>query len=246
VPNRQRHFLVRRRGQTLGKGLMGLRVISSRHSAAPNVTMPPRCPAWWSSSCRSSSLRWPTAPVVAAVSAVPANRSGLASGINNTARQTGTALGAAVFGAIAGGTAAPAAFVHGLHVLAGLGAAVWLAVALLVARTAGTPAAAASWTCNTWHLARAARPVSPLAGCTAVDPRPPKARLHPPPGEAGLHVPGRKPFGPAADQSDSASAPVPGRRRPSRGQHRGAIGHRVCSAPASFSMRGRTNSVISR
>jgi uncharacterized RDD family membrane protein YckC len=32
-------LLVRRRGQTLGKGLMGLRVISSRHSAAPNVTL---------------------------------------------------------------------------------------------------------------------------------------------------------------------------------------------------------------
>ena len=77
-----------------------------------------------------------TAPVVsAAVSAVPAERSGLASGINNTARQTGTALGVAVFGAVAGGTAAPLAFVHGLHVLAGLGAVVWLAAALLVAAT---------------------------------------------------------------------------------------------------------------
>lgn len=65
-----------------------------------------------------------TAPVVtAAMSAVPVERSGLASGINNTARQTGTALGVAVFGAVAGGTATPGAFVHGVHVLAGLGAA---------------------------------------------------------------------------------------------------------------------------
>ncbi|WP_212612648.1 MFS transporter [Pseudonocardia hierapolitana] len=75
-----------------------------------------------------------TAPVVAAaMSAVPAERSGLASGINNTARQTGTALGVAVFGAVAGGTAVPGAFVHGVHVLAGLGAAVWIAVVPLVA-----------------------------------------------------------------------------------------------------------------
>lgn len=77
-----------------------------------------------------------TAPVVtAAMSAVPPERSGLASGINNTARQTGTALGVAVFGAVAGATAVPAAFVHGVHVLAGLGAAGWLAVVVLVARS---------------------------------------------------------------------------------------------------------------
>jgi MFS transporter, DHA2 family, methylenomycin A resistance protein len=75
-----------------------------------------------------------TAPVVtAAMSAVPAERSGLASGINNTTRQTGTALGVAVFGAVAGGTASPDAFVRCVHVLAGVGAAVWLGVALLVA-----------------------------------------------------------------------------------------------------------------
>jgi uncharacterized RDD family membrane protein YckC len=33
-------LLVRRRGQTLGKGLMGLRVISSRQGAEPDVTLP--------------------------------------------------------------------------------------------------------------------------------------------------------------------------------------------------------------
>jgi MFS transporter, DHA2 family, methylenomycin A resistance protein len=77
--------------------------------------------------------------VTAAMSAVPAERSGLASGINNTARQTGTALGVAVFGAVAGSTANPDSFVHGMHVLAGLGAAVWLAVAVLVARSVRRP-----------------------------------------------------------------------------------------------------------
>ncbi|TQM37827.1 MFS transporter [Pseudonocardia cypriaca] len=78
-----------------------------------------------------------TAPVVAAAMAAVPERSGLASGINNTARQTGTALGIAVFGAVAGGTAAPNAFVRGVHVLAGAGAAVWLGVALLVAWSVG-------------------------------------------------------------------------------------------------------------
>jgi len=77
-----------------------------------------------------------TAPAVtAAVAAAPADRSGLAAGITNTARQTGTALGVAVFGTVAAATAPPAEFVHGLHVLAVAGAAVWLGVAGLVAVT---------------------------------------------------------------------------------------------------------------
>jgi DHA2 family methylenomycin A resistance protein-like MFS transporter len=81
-----------------------------------------------------------TAPVVtAAVSAAPADRSGLASGINNTARQTGTALGVALFGAIATSTAPPDQFVHGLHVIAAVGAAIWLGVACIVAGTTSRP-----------------------------------------------------------------------------------------------------------
>jgi MFS transporter, DHA2 family, methylenomycin A resistance protein len=84
-----------------------------------------------------------TAPVVAAAMAAVPDRSGLASGINNTARQTGNAIGIAVFGAVAGGVGAPDAFVHGLHVLAAVGAAIWLAVAVLVARTVTRPRAEA-------------------------------------------------------------------------------------------------------
>ena len=82
-----------------------------------------------------------TTPVVAAgVAAVPVDRSGLASGINNTARQTGTALGVAVFGATASATAPPAEFVAGLHILAVVGVLIWLAVLALVAvTTSGTP-----------------------------------------------------------------------------------------------------------
>jgi len=43
-----------------------------------------------------------TPVVAAAIRAVPPERSGLASGINNTARQVGTALGVAIYGAFAG------------------------------------------------------------------------------------------------------------------------------------------------
>jgi DHA2 family methylenomycin A resistance protein-like MFS transporter len=76
-----------------------------------------------------------TAPVVSAAMAAVPDRSGPASGINYTARQTGTALGIAAFGAVAGGTAAPDGFVHGVHVLAAAGAAIWLGVAVLVSCT---------------------------------------------------------------------------------------------------------------
>ncbi|GAA4833201.1 MFS transporter [Saccharopolyspora rosea] len=72
-----------------------------------------------------------TALVAAAVGALPAERAGLASGVNNTARQTGTALGVAVFGALAGNPAARDAFTTGLHHAALLGAALWLIAVVL-------------------------------------------------------------------------------------------------------------------
>jgi DHA2 family methylenomycin A resistance protein-like MFS transporter len=53
--------------------------------------------------------------VTAAVSAAPAHRSGLASGVNNTARQTGGALGIAAYGALAGAPARAGHFLSGLH-----------------------------------------------------------------------------------------------------------------------------------
>jgi MFS transporter, DHA2 family, methylenomycin A resistance protein len=71
------------------------------------------------------------AVVAAAVRSVPAERSGLASGINNTARQTGTALGVAVFGAVAGNPLPAGEFVAGLHHLAVLGAGLWF-VAMII------------------------------------------------------------------------------------------------------------------
>jgi DHA2 family methylenomycin A resistance protein-like MFS transporter len=55
------------------------------------------------------------AVVTAAVSAAPPDRSGLASGVNNTARQAGGALGIAAYGALAGSPARTADFLAGLH-----------------------------------------------------------------------------------------------------------------------------------
>ncbi|WP_458249054.1 MFS transporter [Streptomyces sp. MAI_2237] len=62
------------------------------------------------------------AVVAAAIAAVPARRSGLASAVNNTARQTGGAIGIAVAGAIAGPPTDGPRFVRGFHAVA-LGAA---------------------------------------------------------------------------------------------------------------------------
>ncbi|HYZ02767.1 MAG TPA: MFS transporter, partial [Candidatus Binatia bacterium] len=53
--------------------------------------------------------------VSAAMGAVPREHSGLASGVNNTARQAGGAVGIAAFGALAGSVARPQAFLAGMH-----------------------------------------------------------------------------------------------------------------------------------
>jgi MFS transporter, DHA2 family, methylenomycin A resistance protein len=82
--------------------------------------------------------------VAAAVRAVPADRSGLASGVNNTARQTGTALGVAVFGAVVGAPSDAGRFVGGVHALGVLGAALWLGALVLSAVTVESPSAVES------------------------------------------------------------------------------------------------------
>lgn len=72
-------------------------------------------------------------PVVAtAIRAVPPDRSGLASGVNNTARQVGTALGVALYGAVAGPPARVSHYVAALHWLGVFAAAAWLAVIAMV------------------------------------------------------------------------------------------------------------------
>jgi len=69
-----------------------------------------------------------TAAVVsAAVRAAPPERAGLASGVNNTARQAAGALAIALYGAIAGSPSDGPAFTSGLHVIGLIGGTTWLA-----------------------------------------------------------------------------------------------------------------------
>jgi DHA2 family methylenomycin A resistance protein-like MFS transporter len=70
------------------------------------------------------------AVVAAAVGAVPADRAGLGSAVNNTARQAGGAIGIAAFGALAGRPGTPG-FVGGLHAVALVTAVLYLAATLV-------------------------------------------------------------------------------------------------------------------
>jgi DHA2 family methylenomycin A resistance protein-like MFS transporter len=83
------------------------------------------------------------AVVAAAMAAAPPERSGLAAGVNNTARQAGGALGTVVYGAIAGDPADPGRFVAGMHTAGLVGAGVWLAALVVTLVTvrgrAGAP-----------------------------------------------------------------------------------------------------------
>ncbi|WP_328540409.1 MFS transporter [Streptomyces sp. NBC_00344] len=69
--------------------------------------------------------------VAASLQAGPPELPGLSSGVNNTARQAGGALGIAVFGAMVQDTAAAGRFTDGLHHIGVLAAALWLAAAAL-------------------------------------------------------------------------------------------------------------------
>ena len=64
--------------------------------------------------------------VAAVVRATPSDRSGLATGVSNTARQTGTAAGVAIFGAVAGSPGNAMRFVSAVHGLALGATALWL------------------------------------------------------------------------------------------------------------------------
>ena len=70
------------------------------------------------------------AVVAAALDAVPLGRAGLASGVNNTARQAGGAIGIAAFGALAGSAADSDSFISGLHTAGLVTAALFLAATL--------------------------------------------------------------------------------------------------------------------
>jgi MFS transporter, DHA2 family, methylenomycin A resistance protein len=71
------------------------------------------------------------AVVAAAIAATPPDRSGLASGVNNTARQAGGAMGIAVYGAIAGGPANASRFLAGLHLTGMITAGLFVVGALI-------------------------------------------------------------------------------------------------------------------
>lgn len=83
-----------------------------------------------------------TAVVAATVRATPPERSGLATGVSNTARQVGTACGVAIFGAVAGEPSAPGFLSH-IHLLAVGTAVVWVA-ALVITLIAIEPVTAAA------------------------------------------------------------------------------------------------------
>jgi MFS transporter, DHA2 family, methylenomycin A resistance protein len=78
------------------------------------------------------------AVVAAAVRAIPPERSGFASGVNNASRQTGTALGVAIYGAIAGSPSQAAAFTASYEHLAVASCALWLVAAATAATTIGS------------------------------------------------------------------------------------------------------------
>jgi MFS transporter, DHA2 family, methylenomycin A resistance protein len=73
------------------------------------------------------------AVVAAAMGAVPSTRAGLASAVNNTARQAGGAVGIAAFGSLAGAPSNQAGFISGMHTAAAVGAGLYVAAALLAA-----------------------------------------------------------------------------------------------------------------
>jgi DHA2 family methylenomycin A resistance protein-like MFS transporter len=79
------------------------------------------------------------AVVAAAVRSVPADRAGLASGVNNTARQTAGALAVAVYGTITGAPTDGAAFTSGLHTVGVIGAATWVGALALTWVTVRSP-----------------------------------------------------------------------------------------------------------
>lgn len=73
------------------------------------------------------------AVVAAAIAAAPAQRAGLASGVNNTARQAGGALGIAAYAALAGQPSEVARFLTGLHLTGLITAALFTAAAVATA-----------------------------------------------------------------------------------------------------------------
>jgi MFS transporter, DHA2 family, methylenomycin A resistance protein len=87
----------------------GLALLARVHASTPYAQLLPAFLLW------GAGLGLLTSAVVAAaVGAVESERAGLASAVNNTARQAGGAVGIAAFGALAGGATSPG-FLAGFH-----------------------------------------------------------------------------------------------------------------------------------
>ncbi|WP_208026156.1 MFS transporter [Amycolatopsis acidicola] len=113
--------------------VLGVLALLNLLRAGPGTGYLTVLPTWF---CLGLGMGLLTAAVVAAaVDGVPADRGGVASGVNNTARQACGAIGVAAFGVITGEPADHAAFVSGLHTVGLLGAALWM---VAIAITAGT------------------------------------------------------------------------------------------------------------
>lgn len=97
----------------LGVGAAGVALLATWSAATPYAGLLPAMLAW------GVGLGVLTPAVVAAaLAAVPPRHAGLASGVNNTARQAAGVAGIALYGGIAGSPADPARFLTGLHVTA--------------------------------------------------------------------------------------------------------------------------------
>jgi DHA2 family methylenomycin A resistance protein-like MFS transporter len=102
---------------------LGVGLLTTWHAGTAYAALLPALVLW---GCGLGTLT--PAVVTAAVSAAPPDRSGLASGVNNTARQAGGALGIAAYGALAGSPHEVGHFLTGLHA-AGLATGAVYAVA---------------------------------------------------------------------------------------------------------------------
>jgi MFS transporter, DHA2 family, methylenomycin A resistance protein len=102
---------------------VGVGLLATWHSGTSYAGLLPALVIW---GCGLGMLT--PAVVTAAVAAAPPDRSGLASGVNNTARQAGGALGIAAYGALAGSPTEVGHFLAGLHA-AGIATCVLYAVA---------------------------------------------------------------------------------------------------------------------
>lgn len=102
----------------------GFAVLIGLGADSPYWTLLPALLLW---GCGLGAL---TPAVVAAAVAAVKDRSGLASAVNNTARQAGGAVGIATFGAVAGTASNARFFVSGIHVAATVSVVLFLVAAL--------------------------------------------------------------------------------------------------------------------